>query len=145
MSDTSWRFLTTSWRCHKDLLIRSVYFRWYFLKTSWTRIWRCLCKRKTSWRRLQNVLKTSWRRTVKAYIFVLIKTWRCLLKTKTKNVFKTSLPRRIFAGRIFNVLYKAVACNFAKTKDSMTDVFLWVLRNVLIKQLLMESGFQLGK
>ena len=46
------------------------------LKTSWRRV------NKTSWRHLENVLRTSWRRMIKLNIFVLIKTsWRCLLKT----------------------------------------------------------------
>ena len=86
------------------------------MKTSW----RYFCKR--SWRRLENALKTflqdvlktyshdkytgldqdvlkkSWRRLrrsiTKANIFVLIKTsWWRLLKTKTKDVFKTSSKR----------------------------------------------------
>ena len=72
-----------------------------------------------SWRLLENVLKTSWRRMTKTNILVLIKTsWRRLEdffwrrrvrqiysswstrleKTKTKDVFKTSLSRRMFAG-----------------------------------------------
>ena len=51
------------------------------LKTSWQDVlkmsWRRFCK--TSWRRLENVLKTSWRRIAKTNILVLTKTsWRRL-------------------------------------------------------------------
>ena len=81
---------------------------------------------KTSWRDFKDVLKTSWkcmtrtsilvliqdvfwRRVSKANIFVLMKTpWRCLLKTKTKDVFKTSSSRRMFAGLFKTILLKAV-------------------------------------
>ena len=102
--ETSWRrfeaVLKTSWRCLEDVL-----------KTSWRRF------DKTSWRRLEDVLKTSWRRLEDVWprriywswprrledvfwrrminkdIFVFIKSWRCLLKTKTKDVFKTCSRR----------------------------------------------------
>ena len=53
---------------------------------------------KTFWRHLEDVF---WRCKAKANIFVLIKTsWRRLLKTKTKDVLKTSSPRRMFPGFI---------------------------------------------
>ena len=89
------------------------------LKTSSARLQRNnFSSSKTSWRcledvfarRLEDILKTSWRRMIKTNIFVwrrmskaniivLIKTsWRRLLKTKTKDVFKTSSSRRMFAG-----------------------------------------------
>ena len=65
-------------------------------------------------KRLQNVLKTSWqdeyigldqdvfwRGKAKVNIFVFIKTsWRRLLKTKTKDVFKTS-SRRLHQDEYF--------------------------------------------
>ena len=99
---TSWRCLKTSSKCLEDVL-----------KTFWRSLENVLTRRledilKTSWRLLENVLKTSWRRMTKTNILVLIKTssedvyvrwiiWR-LLKTKTKDVFKTSSSRRMFAG-----------------------------------------------
>ena len=82
---TSWgRFGKMSWICLEDVL-----------KTLWRRIAKAniLVLTKTSWRRLEDVF---WRRMTKAIIFVLIKTsWRRLLKTKTKDVFKTS-SRRLY-------------------------------------------------
>ena len=74
------------------------------LKMSWRRLEDVL---KTSWRRLEDVWPRRiywswprrledvfWRRKAKANIFVLIKTSsRRLLKTKTKDVFKTSSIR----------------------------------------------------
>ena len=85
------------------------------LKMSWRRLqnvlktsWRCLEDvLKTSWRPLQNVLKTSWRRIGLEPIFGLdqdvLKTKAnifVLMKTKTKDVFKTSSSRRMFAGNV---------------------------------------------
>ena len=68
---------------------------------------------KTSWRCLHHIFSVTilrlsrhledvyWRGMTKANIFVLIKpSQRRLLKTKTKNVIKTSSSRRIFAGYI---------------------------------------------
>ena len=80
---------------------------------------------KTSWRDSKDVLKTSWkrmrtsilvliqdvfwRRVSKANIFFLMKTsWRCLLKTKTKDVFRMSSSRRMFAGLFKTILLKSV-------------------------------------
>ena len=90
----SWRHLEdvfkTSWRRLEDALKRSWRRLENVLKTSWRRIAKTniLVLTKTSWRRLEDVF---WRRKAKANIFVLIKTsWRRLLKTKTKDVFKTS-------------------------------------------------------
>ena len=68
---------------------------------------------KTFSKRLEDVLKTYdqdeyigldqdvfWRRVNKANIFILMKTsWRRLLKTKTKDVFRTSSSRQMFAGK----------------------------------------------
>ena len=111
----SWRrFCKTSWRRFEGVFKTSYQDA---LKMSWRRF----CKR--SWRRLEDVLNTSWqdvlktydqdeyigldqgledvfwRRMSKANMFVLIKTsWRRLLKTKSKDVFKTSSSRRMFAG-----------------------------------------------
>ena len=88
---TSWRYLcNTSWRRLEDVLKT---FLQDVLKTSWRRIAKTniLVLTKTSWRRLEDVF---WRRKAKANIFVLIKTSsRRLLKTKTKDVFKTSSRR----------------------------------------------------
>ena len=84
----------TSWRCLKDVLKKS---------------WKCL--EDVLARRLENVLKvvfkTSWSRRIywfwlrrlerlmtEANLFVLMKTsWKRFLKTKTKDVFKTSSRR----------------------------------------------------
>ena len=105
--ETSWRrfeaVLKTSWQ---DVLKMSWRRVENVLKTFWQDVL------KTSWRRLENILKTSWRRMDKTNILVLtktswrcledvfwrrminkdivvfIKSWRCLLKTKTKDVFK---------------------------------------------------------
>ena len=76
----------------------------HFCKKSWRRLENVL---KTSW---QDVLKTSWRRMAKMNILVLTKTssedarlgwiylsWSRLL-LKTKDVFKTSSSRQMFAG-----------------------------------------------
>ena len=94
-----------SWRRLEDVL-----------KMSWKRLEDVL---KTSWKRLEDDLKTYdqdeyvrldedvfvfWRRMSKANILVLIKTsWRRLLKTKTKDVFKTLLSRQMFAGYITKI------------------------------------------
>ena len=84
----------TSWRCLKDVLKKS---------------WKCL--EDVLARRLENVLKvvfkTSWSRRIywswlrrlerlmtEANLFFLMKTsWKRFLKTKTKDVFKTSSRR----------------------------------------------------
>ena len=51
--------------------------------------WRRFCK--TSWRRLENVLKTSWRRIAKTNILVLTKTsWRRKVKANIFVLIKTS-------------------------------------------------------
>ena len=111
----SWRYLcNTSWRRFEEFFNIT----WQeVLKMSWIRLqdvlkmsWRRFCKRlenklNTSWRRMTKtniLIKTSWkrleyvfwRRIIKVNIFVLIKSSRrYLLKTKTKDVFKTSLRR----------------------------------------------------
>ena len=110
-----------------------------FCNMSWGRIgktsWRCL--EDAFARRLEDVLarcldevlKTSWRRMAKTKILVLTKTssedvwvrriyssWsRRLLKTKTKDVFKTYLSRQMFAGvRLFN-------CYLASPRPTLSD------------------------
>ena len=100
----SWRHLKdvfkTSWRCLEDALKRSWRRFEEILKTFWRRLEDVL---KTSWKCREDVLKTYgqdeyirledvyWRRKTKAHTFVLINTsWRRLLRTKTKDVFKTS-------------------------------------------------------
>ena len=105
---TSWRYLCkTSWRCLEDILKTSSKRLGDVLKTPWRGLKDVL---KTSWGRLEGVLKTSWNRledVLKTYgqhkyigldQDVLKASWRCLLKTKTKDVFKTSSSRRMFAG-----------------------------------------------
>ena len=95
----SWRYLCkTSWRCLENVFARR-------LEAVLKRSWRCLEDAlNLSWKRFEDVWKTYgqdeyigldqdvfWRHMTKANIFVLIKTsWRRLLKTKTKDVFKTS-------------------------------------------------------
>ena len=107
----SWRHLCkTSWRRLEDVFVRCLE---NVLKTSWRcvedvfarrledvlkRYWRGLegiWLRQKYWsssRRLEDVLKTySEDVYTRANIFVFIKTsWRRLLKTKTRDVFKTS-------------------------------------------------------
>ena len=101
---TSWRQLgKRSWRCYEDVL---------------KMFWRRLCK--MSWKRLeefwqdvlktydqdecigldQDILKTSWRlrRTYSSWSIRL-------LKTKTKDIFKTSSSRRMFAWKVLNVFW----------------------------------------
>ena len=107
----SWRHLQnvlkTSWRCLEDVLKTS---RRRLGKTSWGRLedvletfWRRLedvCPRRIYWSwpiRLEDVLKMSsedvrLRRTYSSWS-------KRLFKTKTKDVFKTSSLRRIFAGK----------------------------------------------
>ena len=100
---TWWYVLKTSWR--------------YLCKTSWRRLQNIL---KTSWRfledvfrrRLENVLKTYGQDEYIGLGQDVLKTFsedvqlrriyspwsRRLLKTKTKDVFKASSSRRMFAG-----------------------------------------------
>ena len=73
---TWWYVFKTSWRCLQDVFARRLE---DVLKTSWRRLENVL---KTSWRgiedvfarRLEVVLKTSWRRMEKTNILVLTKT-----------------------------------------------------------------------
>ena len=73
--------------------------------------WRHFCKRfcrrfETSWRRLENVLKTAWRRMTKTDMLVLIKTsWRRL-----KDVFWRRRVRRLYSS-------------WSRRLLKMTDVF----------------------
>ena len=117
---TSWRrlqnILKTCWRCLNYVFVRCLE---NILNTSWRLL------RQTSWRYLQNVLKTSWRRTAETNMLVLITTssedvwvrrlnssWsRCLLKRKTKDVFKTS-SRRLYQDEC---LLSSTIPNHAKT------------------------------
>ena len=101
----SWRrFCKTSWRRLENVL-----------KTSWRRIAKTniLVLTKTSWGRLEDVF---WRRKAKANIFVLIKmSWRHLLKTKTKDIFKTSsrrLPQDecLLSRGLFNEMGSNLSC-----------------------------------
>ena len=121
--------LKTPWRCLEDVfqgILKTFWRRLQnVLKMSWRRFWKTSWRRlEASWKRLEGVLKTYgqdeyigvdqdvlktcwrrfegvfWRRKAKASIFVLKTSWRRLLKTKTKEVFKTSSSRQMFAGYI---------------------------------------------
>ena len=108
-----WKRLSkTSWRCLEDVLKTSWKRLEGVLKMSWRRFW------KRCWRRLEDVLKTSWRRLEDIWPRRIYWSWprrledvlktssedvrlrrtysswsRRLLKTKTKDVFKTSSRR----------------------------------------------------
>ena len=97
LNTCSKRLGITSWRCVEDLLairLENV------LMTSW----RCITKSNVF--ALENVF-VFWRRMTKVNIFVLLETsWRRLLKTKTKDVFKMSSSRQMFPGiGVFNGNY----------------------------------------
>ena len=113
---------------------------------------------KMSWRRLQDVLKkflqdflkTSWRRIAKTNIMVLTKTssedvrlrrtyspWsKCLedvLKTRTKDVFKTSSSRRMFTGILFPRNQVFCLKNWTLWRASTTiefNIFYWNFAHV---------------
>ena len=54
---------------------------------------------KTFWRRLEDVLKTSWRHLEGLWPRRIYFSWlRRLLKTRTRDIFKTSSSRRMLAG-----------------------------------------------
>ena len=121
-------FCKKSWRCLGDDLNTSSEdvlktFLQDVFKTFWRRLKDVFARHledvlKTSWKRLEDVLKTSWRRMAKTSILILTRrlktydygeyicldqdvfktSWRCLLKMKTKDVFKTSSSRRMFSG-----------------------------------------------
>ena len=98
---TSWRYLCkTSWRCIEEI----------FAKTFWRRLQDALARcledvlktfledvlktssqdvLKKSWGRLENVLKTSWRRMAKTNILVLI-IWRRMTKANIFFLINTS-------------------------------------------------------
>ena len=122
--------LKTSWRCFEDIFARRLK---DVSKTPWKRFsktsWRCLEDAlKTSWkhfenvlaRRLEDVLKMSWKRledVLKTYDEdgyigldqeVLKTSWRRFLKTKTKDVFKTSPSRRMFAVMEFFLTWQEI-------------------------------------
>ena len=93
------------------------------LKTSWKRLEDVWPKRiYWSWPRyLEDIF---WRRKAKANIFVLIKTsWRRLLKTKTKDVFKTSSSKRMFAGTSLDSTFWVTWRKGMKTREA-PDFFL---------------------
>ena len=136
----SWKRLSKiSWRCLEDVLNTS----WKCLGDVLKMSWRRFCE--TPWRRPEDVLKTSWRRITKTNILVLVKTsseiisvrwvyssWsRRLLKTKTKDVFKTSSSRRMFAGFIVLIRhgFESVTVNHhllnKKVRKKSRKEFLW--------------------
>ena len=87
--NTSWKCLSkTSWRRLQDILKTFLQDVW---KTSWRRFEDILA------RRLEDALKTSSEDVYGKYIWldenVLKTSWRHPLKTKTKDVFKTSWRR----------------------------------------------------
>ena len=63
----------------------------HVLKTSSTRLQRNnFLSSKMSWKRLENVLKTSWRHILKmSWRYVLKTSWRHILKTSRWHVLKT--------------------------------------------------------
>ena len=117
--------LKTSWTCLEDCC-----YQFIFSVTSWRRFCYLL---KASWRRLEDVLKTSWRRIFQTSWRRPEDVWPrrtnsswsrrlkevkyiCLgqdiLKTFSEDederllqdVFKTSSPRRMLAGRDINII-----------------------------------------
>ena len=103
-----------SWRCLEGIFQDVLKMFWRRLEDVLKMYWRRFCK--TSWRRLEDILKTSWRCLEDVWprrmywswprrLQDILKTssedvrlrrtysssWRRLLKTKTKDVFKTSL------------------------------------------------------
>ena len=122
---TSWRHpqnvLKMSWRCLKDDFAK-------LLEDVFARLLEDVLKtflQDVLARRIEDVLKTYdqdeyigldhdtfWICMTKANIFVLIKrSWRRLLKMKTKDIFKTSSSRRMFTGKFgafsFLMLFRA--------------------------------------
>ena len=115
--------LKTSWRWLEDVF-QDV------LKMSW----RSFCKK--SWRRLENVLKTYGQNGYIALDQDVLKTssedvklrrtyssWRRLLKTKTKDVFKTSSSKRMFAGTSLDSTFWVTWRKGMKTREA-PDFFL---------------------
>ena len=99
-----------------------------------------------SWRRLEDVLKTSWRRLEDVWprriywsssrlLEDVLKTssedvwvrwiysswWRRLLKTKTKDVFKTSSLRRMFVGSILRAYITVHNFDFICLSETYLD------------------------
>ena len=126
--------LKMSWKRFKDALARRLK---NVLKISWSRMTKVLTK--TSWRRLEDIF---WRYMTKMNIFVLIKisssssSWRCLLKTKIKDVFKTSSRRlhqdeyfltRLFINRfrlcfnLFVILFFVTPCLIVAIQPSWSE------------------------
>ena len=115
--------LKTSWRCLEDVFQDVLKTFWRCLQNVLKTSWRCL--EDVFARRLEDVLKTSWRRledVLKTYgqdkyigldQDVLKTSWRRLLKTKTKDVFKTSSSRRMFAGNQsrYRINYRRHLCS----------------------------------
>ena len=100
-----------SWRCLEDVFKRSWRHFQNVLKTSSKRLedvlkmsWRRFCK--TSWKHLEDILKTYGQDEYIGLDQDVLKTsWRCLLKMKTKDPFKTSSSRRMFAGYPFQIVW----------------------------------------
>ena len=90
--------LKTSSRCLEDVFARRLE---DVLKTSWRRL-EDVWPRRIYWswsRHLEDVLKTyEYSEYVRLDQDILKTSWRRLLKTKSKDVFKTSSSRRMFAG-----------------------------------------------
>ena len=147
----------TSWRRLEDVLKR-------FLQDVLKMSWRRFCK--TSWRRFENVLKSSWQDFLKTswkrledalrafgqdkYIGLdqdILKTsWRRHMKTKMKDVFKTSSSRRMSVGIQINMLKNSSFSKILSPKllDSWWDnlyVQLLVIISYFMFSLLHGYGF----
>ena len=95
-----------SWRRFEDVLKMS---------------WRRFCN--TSWRRLEKVLKH-----IRLDQDVLKTSWRSLLKTKTKDVFKTSSSRRMFAGMFpRTVTFKKISRSRHYYWDFWNQKYFWFM------------------
>ena len=136
---TWWYVLKTSWRCLEDVFQDVLKTFWRsladVLKTSSKRLevvlkmsWRRLCK--TSWRPLENVLKMSWRRIVKTNILVLTKTSSedvSLRRTYSSWSRRLEERRKTSWGRLQDVFIKTNVCwvNVFRSHYNVTEIFIF--------------------
>ena len=126
--------LKTSWRWLEDVFQDVLKMFWRRLQNVLKMSWRRFCKK--SWRRLENVLKTYGQNGYIGLDQDVLKTssedvklrrtyssWRRLLKTKTKDVFKTSSSRRMFAGTSLDSTFWVTWRKGMKTREA-PDFFL---------------------
>ena len=111
---------------------------WYVLKAFWRHLW------KTSWRRLQNVSKASWRclevlkTSWKRFEDVLKMSWRCFCKTSWRSlevvlttpwqdVLKTSWRclKDVFARRLEDVLKTFRKTSWRRLEDVWPRRIYW--------------------